>query len=92
MPNISNYKDIIIKHYKETQKVYNEIPFNIRQRDSSLGTQYRLWKHLQLVGYKCSRKEFNISENKDSLNRHQKLWKYMCDNSESDDIYYISDE
>ena len=91
LPNISNYKDKIMIHYKATQKVYNEIPSNIRGRESSLGTQFRLWKHLQLVGYNCSRNEFNIPENKDSLSRHQKLWKYMCDNCELDDVYYIND-
>lgn len=91
LPNISNYRDEIIEHYKITQNIYNDIPNHIRGRESSLGTQYRLWKHLQLVGYNCDRSEFNIPDNKDSLHSHQKLWKYMCDKTNDKNIYYIKD-
>ena len=89
IPDVMKYKEIIISHYNKTQKVFYQIPIEERGRNSSLGTQYRLWRHLQLVGHECYMEEFKIAENPESLRTHNKLWRLMCEGTEDDDIYYI---
>jgi hypothetical protein len=89
LPNLNNIKPLILEHYKITQKCFYKIPLEIRDRISSLGTQYRLWRHLQLVAYECYMDDFKIAENSESLQNHHRLWKLMCDASQRDDIYYI---
>lgn len=87
--NVMEYKEIIINHYNKTQKVFYEIPPEERCRNSSLGTQYRLWRHLQLVGHECYMDEFKIASNSDSIKLHNKLWFLMCQGCNDPDIYYM---
>lgn len=89
LPKIMHLKDKIIEHYNLTQKVFHNIPPENRKRSSSLGTQFRLWKHLQLLNHKCYMAEFKIAEDPDSLNTHYDLWKSMCDGANSAEIYFI---
>lgn len=89
LPEVVQYKDTIISHYEKTQQIYYQIPIEERRRISSLGTQFRLWRHLQLVGHECYMDEFKIAENPDSLRNHNKLWKIMCDRADDPEIYYI---
>ncbi len=89
LPDLTHLKDLIMKHYMITQKSFYKIPTNVRQRISSLGTQYRLWRHLQLVGHICYMDDFKIAENNDSLQNHHRLWKMMCQLSDHEEIYYI---
>lgn len=89
LPNVMHYKDIIISHYMKTQKVFYDISPQERGRTSSLGTQFRLWRHLQLVGHECYMDEFKIAENAESLRTHNKLWKMMCEGADDPNIRYI---
>ncbi len=91
LPNVMHLREIIIYHYNITQQIYNKIPVEERERDSSLGVPYRLWKHLQLVGHECYMDEFRIVVSRESLNCHDKLWKRMTDEANKIDpsIYYI---
>jgi hypothetical protein len=89
LPNVMHLKDKLIDKYNKTQKVFYQIPQCEKERDSSLGTQYRLWRHLQLEGYQCYMDEFKIAENIDSIRIHNKLWKLMCDGCNDPDIYFI---
>jgi hypothetical protein len=89
LPNVSEHKEKIVSHYMKTQKVFYQIPPEERGRNSSLGTQYRLWRHLQLVGHDCHMEEFKIAENPDSIRTHNKLWKLMCDGAKDPEIRYI---
>lgn len=89
LPKIMHLKDKIIEHYNLTQKVFHNIPLENRKRSSSLGTQFRLWKHLQLLNHKCFMAEFKIAEDPDSLNTHYELWKLMCEGANNAEIYYI---
>jgi hypothetical protein len=90
LPNVMQYKNKIIDHYNITQKVFYQIPIEERERVSSLGTQFRLWRHLQLVGHECQMDDFKIAEDPDSLRIHNKLWKLMCEGAKHEEIYYIS--
>lgn len=76
-------------HYHKTEHVLNSMSREERQRKSSLGTQYRLYRHLQMVGYPCSRDQFKIAENADSLSKHHKLWRKMCEGANDPEIFYI---
>lgn len=89
LPDLTGLKDIILRHYTITQKSFYKIPLEVRGRISSLGTQYRLWRHLQLIGHICYSDDFKIAENIDSLQNHHRLWKLMCELSNDPDIYYI---
>lgn len=89
LPDLTLLKDTIIRHYLITQKSFYKIPLEIRDRISSLGTSYRLWKHLELVGVPVYQDDFKIAENPKSINNHKRLWKLMCENADDDEIYYI---
>ena len=91
LPNVMHLKELIINHYNITQQIFNKIPVEERERDSSLGVPYRLWRHLQLAGHDCHMSEFKIVVNRESLNCHDKLWKRMTEEANLIDpsIYYI---
>lgn len=89
LPDVSIHKEKITLHYMKTQKVFYQIPPEERGRNSSLGTQYRLWRHLQLVGHVCHMDEFKIAENPESIRTHNKLWKLMCEGAKDPEIRYI---
>ncbi|CAH6420814.1 Divergent Poxvirus Late Transcription Factor VLTF3 like [uncultured virus] len=89
LPNVMHLKERIIDKYNKTQKVFYQIPPEERGRNSSLGTQYRLWRHLQLEGHECYMDEFKIAENSESLRVHNKLWRLMCEGTNDPDIFYI---
>lgn len=89
LPNVEHYRENIIMDYIETQKGFYQIPPEERCRNSSLGTEFRLWRHLQLVGHECYMDEFKIAENSESLRIHNKLWRLMCEASTKPHIRYI---
>src|SRR4029079_7737136 len=89
LPDLVSVKDIIMRHFIETQKAFYKIPVDVKRRVSSLGTSYRLWRHLQLVGHICTVDDFKIAENQDSLSTHNRIWKMMCEMADDPEIYYI---
>lgn len=89
LPDVMRFRETIIDHYNKTQKVFYQIPSEERCRTSSLGTQYRLWRHLQMVGHECYMDEFKIAENPDSIRTHNKLWRLMCEGTHDASIHYI---
>jgi hypothetical protein len=89
LPNVSKYKEQIIDDYNQTQKIFYQIPIEERMRTSSLGTQYRLWRHLQLVSHECYMEDFKIAEHDNSLKTHHKIWNIMCERCDNPNIYYI---
>jgi hypothetical protein len=89
LPNVMHLKERIIDKYNKTQKVFYQIPPEERNRTSSIGTQYRLWRQLQLEGHECYMDEFKIAENPESIRTHNKIWRFMCEGSCDPDIYYI---
>lgn len=90
LPDVMHLKERIIAKYLKTQRVYYQIPPEERQRNSSLGTQYRLWRHLQMEGHECYMDEFKIAENPESIRTHHRLWRMMCEGSNDPEIYYIN--
>lgn len=78
IPDLSLYRDQIIKDYQNTQMVWNLIK-NDYKRSASLGTQYRLYVHLLAVEYPyCDRDDFKIQDMVESLRLHNNAWQRMC--------------
>jgi len=86
LPNVLSLMEVVISDYKKTQRVYSRIP---KERSSSLGTQYRLFKHLQMRGHPCEMTEFKIAENRESIAEHDDLWRQMCEGAEDPSIFFI---
>lgn len=89
LPDLTNLKETILRHYTITQKSFYKIPLEIRERISSLGCNYRLYNHLRLVGVPVYKDDFKIAENPNSIAQHDKIWKLMCSLSDDEEIYYI---
>lgn len=86
LPELSNYKEKILKDYRNTQNSWNLIKHEYK-RSASLGTQFRLYVHLLTCEYPhCYREDFKLQENVESLRLHSHAWKRMCEMS---DIDYI---
>lgn len=88
LPDIEKYRNQVISIYIDTQKAYELIPDEEKERKSNLGLQYRLFKTLELVGHECWADEFRLPENSKSLTIANNLWKKMCDNSGNDKIIF----
>lgn len=86
LPDISHLEAIIMRDYEKTQRVYNMLP---KERSSSLGTQFRLFKHLELRGHPCSVGDFKIVKMLDSLEYHDETWRIMCEKCGDPEIYFI---
>jgi len=86
LPNIKHLVEAMMSIYDKTQRVWNSIPN--KERSSSLGTQYRLFKILELLGHECHFDEFKIAEG-DSLDLHEQYWKLMCEQANDVSIYFI---
>ena len=89
LPDVMHLKERIIDKYIKTQRGFYQIPPEERGRHSSIGTQYRLWRSLQLEGHECYMDEFKIAENSDSIRTHNRLWRLMCEAANDPDIHYI---
>lgn len=89
LPKINHLREIITSDYNKTQSVFHSIPPEVRGRVSSLGIEYRLWRHLQLRGHKCRMGDFKIANDPKSLKIHNDAWRTMVEGVEEDDFYYI---
>jgi len=74
----SSTEKTILEHYSLTQKIFRNMSIDIRGRKSSLNTQYRLFKHLQLVNYPCSITDFKIPDTNDVIESYDDTWEKMC--------------
>jgi hypothetical protein len=80
LPEISSgMEKKILDQYALTQKVFRNMPIDLRGRKSSLNTQYRLFKHLQLAGYPCSITDFKIPDTNDVVEKYDETWLKMCE-------------
>jgi hypothetical protein len=86
LPDVGHLESLIMNDYKKTQRIYNMLP---KDRSSSLGTQFRLFKHLELRGHPCSIDDFKIVKMRESLEFHDETWRQICELCEDPDIYYI---
>ncbi len=91
LPSLQKIENIIINDYKETQDVFDSLPIEIRERESCLSTQLRLYRHVQLCDYPCRQCDFKLPSQRESLRKQDAIWKIMCDtcNKRNPRIRYI---
>lgn len=79
LPDLSKYRDQLIKDYQITQNVWNTIKLSFK-RSASLGTQYRLYVQMKALDYPyCDIDDFKIQDNIESIRLHNEIWKIMCE-------------
>ena len=78
LPDVSHLEGKIMDDYDRTQRVYNCL---IKKRSSSLNSQYRLFKHLQLRGHKCCIEDFKLVRTPDILSEHDEFWREMVEHA-----------
>jgi hypothetical protein len=64
----------LIADYVETQRIYEEI----KERESSLNVNLRLFFHLRARDFECELTDFKIVSSLDSLKYHQRMFRMMC--------------
>lgn len=87
--DVSDQEELILEIYTLTQNVYNKIPIEQRKRSSALGTSFRNFKILEMIGHKCRAREFKMAENDNSYELHMELWKIMCEGCNDPRIVFI---
>ncbi|CAK7994947.1 Poxvirus Late Transcription Factor VLTF3 like [uncultured virus] len=89
LPDALCLQDMITSHYRETQAVWAGMDPLERERDSSLPTQYRLYKHLQLLRFPCDQAGFKLPQQIETIRKYDRIWEIMCDRCENSEIYFI---
>lgn len=75
LTDLSAYKDRLMRDYDLSQTVYETIP---KERKSSLNTDYRLMKHLQLLHVPCGTEDFKMIKTRKILLEYERIWKIIC--------------
>ena len=88
LPDVSHLEDLILSDYAKTQKVWKNMSELEKGRKSSISTQYRLYRHLQLRGHMCHPDEFKLPQ-PTSIRTYDNIWKILCDRCPDPEIYYI---
>lgn len=74
LPDISHLEEQLMQDYDESQKIYNEI----KEGHSSPNVQYRLYRHLQRLGYPCKDTDFKMIKTEEILVDYEDRWKQIC--------------
>lgn len=77
IPDTKDYRNDFLEIYMKTENVFYQL--ENKDRSSSIPTQYRTFKILELLGFKCSRCEFKLPANEEDLLKIESLWKRMCE-------------
>jgi hypothetical protein len=83
-PDISEYESKLIEMNEQFDRYFEEKKaelfksFNHSERKNSLNVSYKLYKFLQLIGYKCKRSDFSIVKGQ-SLILHDHVFFKICE-------------
>lgn len=72
--DISHLKDKLMEDYRISQSLYEK--YKDPNKKSSMNVQYRLWRHLLRLGYRCDKSDFNIPVA--SFEYYESIWNKMC--------------
>lgn len=75
LPDVTSIETQILSDYDRTQVILDGLP---KDRKSSLNTQFRLLKHLELVGHPCAPDDFRVIKTRTIIEDHTELWSQMC--------------
>lgn len=76
LPDVQHLQDTIILHFDITQRVARLLGIQ------SVNTQYRLFKHLEMVGYACHAVDFRIPKTREIVQADDDRWRGMCEGVE----------
>jgi hypothetical protein len=86
LPCIDHLEEQILADYDATQRVFNTLEGT---RKSSLSTQFRLLKHLEICNFTPLKAEdFKLPETDESITYHETTWRIMCEGSGDPRIKY----
>lgn len=88
LPDVSHLEELILSDYCKTQKVWKNMTDIEKGRKSSVSTQYRLMKHLQLRGHICHPEDFKLPQ-PSSIRQYDEVWRVMCEYCNDPEIYFI---
>ncbi len=73
--DISNLELELLNDYDTSQKIIEKYK---GRRKSCLNVEYRLYRHLEKIGYDLDPFYFNLMSTKNSLEYHEKIWRKVC--------------
>lgn len=74
LSDLSHLEDQIMSDYDETQKIYKQLP---KDWQSNINREYRLFKHLQMRGFKCKPEDFRMIGTREIIERYDNIWEQM---------------
>nr|QBK90471.1 MAG: late transcription factor 3-like protein [Pithovirus LCPAC103] len=72
---LSPYKERLLADYDLSQPIFERIP---KERKSSLNTEYRLMKHLQLLNIPCCKEDFKMIKTRKIVIEYERIWRIIC--------------
>ena len=73
--NFSHLEDKIIEDYDLSQKIFEMIK---EERTSSLNAQYRIYRHLEKLGFECNPEDFKLMRTEVTLEYYERIWAEIC--------------
>ena len=75
LPDLTMIRDRILRDYDESQQVFNRVKGS---RKSSLGADYRLFRHLWHLGFPCHPSDFKIVTTPAIIKYYEEVWEKVC--------------
>ena len=72
-PDLSEIEDRVMRYYDIIQKALKQIEC------SGINIQFRMFKHLQQCGYRCTIDDFKIVKTPEILENLERSWKMLCE-------------
>jgi hypothetical protein len=77
-PDVKHLLGEIEINFKIKQEVWKKMTDLEKGGQSSLPTQYRLYREFQHVGIKCQAGDFRLAEKIETITRHDRVYSIMC--------------
>ena len=75
LPDLTMIRERILRDYDLSQQVFNRVK---GQRKSSLGADYRLFRHLWHLGFPCHPSDFKIVTTPAIIKYYEEVWEKVC--------------
>ena len=90
LDDIMHLESVMTEHYKATQLVWEmKMTPSEKERESSLPTNYRLMKHLQILDVSFDVTNFKLPQQLETIRKYDRMWEIMCNRSQHPDIFFI---
>jgi hypothetical protein len=76
LPELNQQYDTVLHHYDVMQRVAQD------KNIPTINTQYRLFKHIEMVGFPCYATDFRIPKTRDIIQDDEEYWKRLCEGVE----------